>query len=151
MTSPPKELITNIVDQKARANPDALYAKYPISDWSYDEGYFGVTRGDLANAVNGAAWWLHNTLGPGTNFETIAYIGPNDLSVAAHLSLFDHLKCNIIISPDPQPAATGAILAERPMRVEYVPSVDDLLQKSYSKFPYEKNFKEAGSEPLVAM
>lgn len=35
---PPMDIVTNIVDQQARANPDGLYAEYPISDWNYDEG-----------------------------------------------------------------------------------------------------------------
>ena len=45
---------------------------------SYDAGYRKITYKGLANAINGAAWWLHQTLGPGHNFETLAYIGPND-------------------------------------------------------------------------
>ena len=56
VTLPLKDLITNIVDRQAREDPDATYAEYPISKWSYEEGYRKVTRGDLANAVNGAAW-----------------------------------------------------------------------------------------------
>jgi hypothetical protein len=24
-------------------------------------------------------WWLHRTLGPGESFETLLYLGPNDL------------------------------------------------------------------------
>lgn len=83
MTHPPMDIVANIVDQQARANPDGLYAEYPISDWNYEEGYRKITRSDLAHAVNGAAWWLHNTLGPGRDFEALAYIGPNDLRYIA--------------------------------------------------------------------
>ena len=81
--SNPGDLVTNIVDHYAKTNPDALYAEYPISEWSYEEGYRKITRRDLANAVNGAAWWLHDSLGPGTNFEALAYIGPNDVRYVA--------------------------------------------------------------------
>ena len=83
MAHPRKDLVTNIVDQKAQLNPGALYAKYPRSDWSYEVGYRDITWGDLANSVNGAAWWLRNTLGPGKNFEPLAYIGPNDIRYLA--------------------------------------------------------------------
>lgn len=39
-----------------------------------------VTVGELANAINRAAWWLDDTLGkPGKGFPTVAYLGPSDL------------------------------------------------------------------------
>ena len=74
-----KEILINIVDFTARKSPQALYAEFPISATSYDAGYRKVNYADLANAVDGVAWWLTNTLGPGKDFETLAYIGPNDL------------------------------------------------------------------------
>lgn len=76
-------LIPNIVDQRARSDPESLYAEYPRSVTSYDEGYQKITIGSLANAVNGVAWWLQKTLGRGEHFETLAYIGPNDLRYPA--------------------------------------------------------------------
>lgn len=78
-----KELIPNIVDHLAKVQPHKLYAEYPISSLSYQEGYRKITYGDFANAVNGMAWWLHEALGPGENFEVLAYIGPNDLRYTA--------------------------------------------------------------------
>lgn len=76
-------LITDMVDQRARSDPQSLYAEYPRSVTSYDEGFLKITIGDLANAVNAVAWWLQETLGPGENFENLAYIGPNDLRYPA--------------------------------------------------------------------
>lgn len=78
-----RELIPNIVDHLAEVKPNSLYAEYPISTLSYQEGYRKFTYGDLANAVNGVAWWLSEALGPGKDFETLAYIGPNDLRYPA--------------------------------------------------------------------
>ena len=75
-----KQLLPNIVDGMARARPEALYAETPASYSSYDSGYLKITYRDLANAVNGIAWLLLEKLGPGHDFETIAYVGPNDLS-----------------------------------------------------------------------
>lgn len=77
------ELVPSIVDHLADVTPNALYAEYPVSSLSYKEGYRKITYGDLANAVNGVAWWLHEALGPGRDFETLAYIGPNDLRYPA--------------------------------------------------------------------
>lgn len=73
------DVLNNIVDYRAKRSPRALYAEFPISATSYEKGYRRITYEDLANAVNGAAWWVENTLGRSKNFDTLAYIGPNDL------------------------------------------------------------------------
>lgn len=74
-----RKLINHIVDDLARERPEALYAELPLSPTSFDEGFREVTYRDFSNAVNGMAWWLNRTLGPGQNFEALAYIGPNDM------------------------------------------------------------------------
>jgi hypothetical protein len=68
------------VDYLAQEDPGKVYAELPLSPLSFDAGFRTVTYQTLANAVNGIAWWLTETSGPGINFETLAYIGPNDLS-----------------------------------------------------------------------
>ena len=74
-----KRLLNHIVDQLAAQNPEAVYAEYPISPTGYEQGFLSVTYAKLANAINGLAWWLHDTVGPGKDFETLAYIGPLDV------------------------------------------------------------------------
>lgn len=78
-----RELVPSIVDHLALVKPNSVYAEYPVSTLSYQEGYRRITYGELANAVNGVAWWLQEALGPGKDFETLAYIGPNDLRYPA--------------------------------------------------------------------
>ena len=73
------DFVPNLVDKRAELTPDAIYSEYPVSTSSYDEGYRQITYKDFANAINGAARWLVDTLGPGKDFETLAYIGPNDV------------------------------------------------------------------------
>lgn len=73
------EILNNIVDYRAKRSPRASYAEFPVSATSYEKGYRKITYEDLANAVNGAAWWLEKTLGRSKNFGTLAYVGPNDL------------------------------------------------------------------------
>ena len=73
------DILNNIVDSRAKRSPRALYAEFPVSATNYEEGYRKITYEDLANAVNGAAWWLEKTLGRSETFGTLAYIGPNDL------------------------------------------------------------------------
>ncbi|KAL8830924.1 MAG: hypothetical protein Q9191_001159 [Dirinaria sp. TL-2023a] len=76
-------LLPQLVESRARTDPDAIYAEYLVSPSSYDDGYRKITYADLANAVNGIAWWLHHALGPSRGLETLAYIGPNDLRYPA--------------------------------------------------------------------
>ena len=79
-TNQGEELLPNLVDGIAKANPEAVYAEVPASTTTYENGYLKITYRTLANAVNGIAWLLHDQLGEGTNHDTIAYIGPNDPS-----------------------------------------------------------------------
>ncbi|KAH8657579.1 putative linear gramicidin synthase subunit D [Tricladium varicosporioides] len=63
----------------AKKHPQALFAEFPVSPTSYDSGYRKINYENLANAVNGAAWWIRENLGaPKKEFETLAYIGLND-------------------------------------------------------------------------
>lgn len=77
------ELTPNIVDRVARLTPDAPYALYPNHPLSYSHGYRTVTYKDLANAVNGLAWWLNKNLGSSQQFDVLAYVGPNDVRYTA--------------------------------------------------------------------
>lgn len=83
--SPRRQLLNHVVDRRARESPKMIYAEYPISSTGYDQGFLKITYADLANAINGLAWWLHNTIGPGNDFETLAYIGPLDVRYNALL------------------------------------------------------------------
>lgn len=74
-----KKLLNSIVDQLAKENPEFLYAEIPLSPSSLELGFRQVTYRVFANAINGMAWWLDRTLGRGGNFETLSYLGPNDL------------------------------------------------------------------------
>lgn len=80
-----KQLLVNVVDGLAKFQANALYAEYPYSATSYEAGYRKITYALFANAVNGLAWHLHDILGPGKDFPTLAYIGPNDLRYNALL------------------------------------------------------------------
>jgi acyl-CoA synthetase (AMP-forming)/AMP-acid ligase II len=79
---PTRELLPHIVDHKATVNPDDTYAEFPISELTYDEGYRRVTYQNLANVINGLAWWLQENFGTPPDksvAEVIPYLGPNDL------------------------------------------------------------------------
>ena len=67
------------MDDIAQKDPEALYAEIPFSPTSFDAGFQKITYRAFANAINAMAWWLDHALGRGKHFETLSYIGPNDL------------------------------------------------------------------------
>ncbi|TGO82231.1 hypothetical protein BPOR_0883g00020 [Botrytis porri] len=108
----------------AQTKPQALYVEFPVSPVTYDEDFRKVTYKDFANAINGVAWCLHDNLRVGKEFETLAYIGPNNFiypslilgaakaSVAAQLDLMKVTKCKTFsTSGRPLPAETAIIAA----------------------------------------
>lgn len=81
---PRDQLVPHNFDNYARLKPDAIYAEYTVSPISYEKGYRPITYKEFANAINGIAWWLTETLGPG-NGEILPYIGLNDVRYPALL------------------------------------------------------------------
>lgn len=73
-----KQLLPHVVDEMALSRPQAVYAEYPTNANSYVNGFSKLTYTAFANAINGLAWWIVAELGPESNFETLAYFGPND-------------------------------------------------------------------------
>ncbi|OOF90104.1 hypothetical protein ASPCADRAFT_179722 [Aspergillus carbonarius ITEM 5010] len=170
---PCTQLIPLLVDHYATATPDDIYAEYPISPESYDDGYRLITYRSFANAVNGVAWWLSQTLGPGRG-EILPYIGPQDVrypalvlgavkagyclfltsprnSVAAHESLFQSLHCTKILAPSPWPAAVTAIQEAIALELHEVPSVEYLLDTAHPHFAFSKTYPEHAQEKLVVV
>ena len=74
-----KQILVNVIDEVAKSDPDTIYAEVPRNPATYEEGFRQITYKDLSNIVNGLAWWLLDTLGPGKNFETVCYMGGNDI------------------------------------------------------------------------
>ena len=91
-----KELLNHIIDHYARDEPERLHAELPHSPTTYAAGFRKVTYAAFANAINGMAWWLHRALGPGKNFETLCYVGPNDLR--HNILLFGAVKAGYKVS-----------------------------------------------------
>ncbi|RAQ49456.1 NRPS-like enzyme [Aspergillus flavus] len=172
--NPRTQLLPHIVDHYAKVKPEAIYAEYPISLMTYEDGYRPITFRLFANAINGIAWWLTEKLGPG-NGEILAYVGPNDLrypalvlgavkagyrmfltsprnSVAAHSSLFTRLECSKLVAPVPRPPPVKAILEAQPtLEILDVPSVDDLTSKDYPHFEFLKTYSEVAGETLAVI
>ena len=82
-TSNPEEwILPNLLDRRAKTQPDKLYAEYPNSPWTYDDGFRSINYGELANAVDCVATFLLEKLGLG-QCDILPYIGPNDVRYSA--------------------------------------------------------------------
>lgn len=74
-------LLPTVVDDTAKTDPDLPYAYVPTSA-NVKDGFKAITFHDIASSTNYIAAWIHQTLGPSSSFETLAYIGPGDLRYA---------------------------------------------------------------------
>ncbi|ETS77458.1 hypothetical protein PFICI_11332 [Pestalotiopsis fici W106-1] len=168
------DLPPHVVDRVARESPDAVYGLWPIEPTSYQAGFRTITYAQLANVVNGLAWWLEEHLGPGRASQILTYVGPSDLRVsalvlaaikagyglfltsprnspAAHGSLFADLDCKTLITSEPTPAAAIPILeAVQPNHLQ-VPSVDALLSKVHPKYVYAKTWQKGLADPMMCI
>ena len=84
------QLLNHVIDEIAAAEPDSPCLEIPVSEATYELGFRSVTRQQFASAVNGAAWWLEESLGRGRDFQTLAYFGPWD--VRYNILLFAAVK-----------------------------------------------------------
>lgn len=80
-----KELWPHIVDRLAKEQPEATYGLWPVAIDCYDAGFRAITYGQLANIVNGLAWWIVKELGAGDakDGDVLTYIGLNDVRLSA--------------------------------------------------------------------
>ena len=129
---------------------------------------------NLARAVNRAAHWMEKTLGRGSDFETLAYTGPNDArymifvlaavktgyrlllpslrnSVANHLSVLDATKCSTLLHA--HSTSVQSILDERgSFKAVEVPELAWLLDPTpVEDYPYKRTFQQAEWEPLLIL
>ncbi|KAF4628666.1 hypothetical protein G7Y89_g9485 [Cudoniella acicularis] len=167
------QLLPTVIDSLAQHQPKRLYAELPLSLENFDAGFRKATYAALANAINGMAWWLHHTLGPSETFETLSYLGPNDLrhniiilgcvkagytalfmsprfSDPAHVNLAKQVNCTILLVPKGRPPVSSDIL-EHYTRVCQVPSLEELFDIQHPFYEFKKTFEKARNEPLVML
>ncbi|KAI3335182.1 putative NRPS-like enzyme [Ustulina deusta] len=167
------DLLPHVVDRVARNSPDTAYGLWPTSPTSYEEGYQTITYSQLANAVNGLAWWLVEQLGPGQG-DVVAYIGPNDVrltalllaaikanyvlffpsprnSAAAYKALLDTLGCKTLVTTTPVPPPALTILETARPQMLTVPEVDQLLGQAYEHYSCDRTYEKNGREPIWAI
>ena len=83
-TTRQRTLLAQMVDQIASTNPSDVYGMWPVVPSSYEDGFRPITYAQLANMVNGLAWWLaEKQRGQPKGSEVFAYVGPNDARIPA--------------------------------------------------------------------
>ena len=82
-------LIPQLIDERARENPEASVWSVPRAPGFDDEfadgladGFYDINYGQVARAINAVAWWIQRHIGRSTTFKTVAYMGPPDLRYA---------------------------------------------------------------------
>ncbi|KAI3323034.1 acetyl-CoA synthetase-like protein [Xylariaceae sp. AK1471] len=167
------DLLPHIVDRLASEKSQDIYGLWPVAPASYQAGFREINYAQLANIVNGLAWWIIDQLGgPGNGEQVLTYIGPNDVrycalvlaavktgyvmfltsprnSPAAHQALFDKLECQSLLTTDPVPPAAVAVIEAVKPRTLTVPSIDQLLGTEYPAYIYSKTYEEAQGNPFI--
>ncbi|KAG4438803.1 hypothetical protein IFR05_005694 [Cadophora sp. M221] len=169
------ELLPIILENRAKTDPHGVWAKFPVSSTTYAEGFRSATHLELLNAVNKVAWLLEESLGRSETFETIAYLGPNDLrsiivvlagikagyktflpsprnSKAAHISLLGRLECKVLLTTAPELPCVPKITEEYPMKELQIPALTELLSASDTPlYPYNAVYEEAKNDPIFIL
>ncbi|KAI0430279.1 acetyl-CoA synthetase-like protein [Xylaria sp. FL1042] len=170
----PKRLIHLIPDELAQVVPE-----HPLFSFSKTEhprdGLTDVSARCFANAINRGAWWLVENLGKPSNFETVAYIGSNDIryfifmfsaikvgykvlftsprnNLDGHLNVLEKSDCQIFLSASDSHTDVQPILERRPMRTLTVPTLHELLDSAPAEvYPYTKSFDDARHDPCLVL
>ena len=88
-------LLPQVVDELARTNPQRIFATIPLSS-DLTHGFRDITMLQVSQAVNKCAFWLEDTIGRCTTFETLSYMGLSDLRYA--IVFLAAVKCGYKVS-----------------------------------------------------
>lgn len=71
-------LLPTIIDRLAQSNPDNIWAEYPSSSTTLEDGFQQVTYAQFARAVDSTAQHIQDVLGRRDTGQPLAYLAPND-------------------------------------------------------------------------
>ncbi|KAK4186651.1 hypothetical protein QBC35DRAFT_412198 [Podospora australis] len=168
----PNRLVHLIPDQLAAEVPEYPLFSYPKTN-SPKDGFIDISARQFANAINRTAWYLLDLLGPPKNFESIGYMGTNDIryfffmfgaikvgykmcfvsprnNLDGHLNVLKGVDCQVFLRADG--VNVDDILAQRPMETAVVPELTELLDETAVPiYPYTKTFEEARHDPCLVL
>ena len=88
-------LMPHVVDELAKSDPCRIHATIPVSS-DISHGFRDITMLDIAQSVNQFAYWLEESLGRSTSFETLTYMGVPDLRYS--IVFLAAVKCGYKVS-----------------------------------------------------
>ncbi len=88
-------LLPNVVDELAQSSPERIYATIPLSS-DVSQGFRDVTMLEVAESVNHFAFWLEESFGRSSSFETLTYMGVPDFRYA--IVFLAAVKCGYKVS-----------------------------------------------------
>ncbi|KAK7186799.1 thioester reductase domain-containing protein [Paraphaeosphaeria sporulosa] len=168
----PDRLIHLLPKHLKQEVPNHVLFSYPKTS-SPRDGFIDVSAAMFADAVDRTGWYLRTTLGEPTNFEAVAYMGPNDLryfmfmfgaikvgqmlflsprnNLEAHINVLKGVNCQVFLQA--QDMDIDAILDARPMKTGVVPELGELLhsESPVLEYPYTKPFQEARNDPALVL
>ncbi|KAI8953037.1 hypothetical protein F4801DRAFT_588641 [Xylaria longipes] len=82
------DLLPHVVDRLASETPDDIYGLWPVGCASYKTRFREINYAQLANIVNGLAWWIVDQLDTSDGEQVLTYIGPNDCGCSDDIIVF---------------------------------------------------------------
>lgn len=79
-----------MLDRWREVKPNKIFASL-LRSADISNGFIEVTMANVADAVDAFAWWLESTYGRSDTFETLTYVGVNDLRYA--IFFYGAIKC----------------------------------------------------------
>ncbi|KAI1097411.1 acetyl-CoA synthetase-like protein [Jackrogersella minutella] len=168
----PDRLIHLLPDELAQAVPDhALFSFAKTADPR--DGFVDVSARTFANAINRTSWFLRRVLGEPKSFDTVAYMGPNDIryflfmfgaikvgfkmlflsprnNLDGHFNVLEGADCHIFLRASE--TDIRSIVESRRMKSHVVPELSDFLDpRSIPIYPYYKSFQEARMDPALVL
>ncbi|KAF5870613.1 putative amp-binding enzyme protein [Botrytis fragariae] len=169
-----RRLLPHVIDGLALSDPTRVFVSIPLSN-NLQDGFQDITYKDFARSIDKCSWWMEENLGRSETFETLNYVGPQDLryiilllaaiktgyqmffnspqnSLEGHIALLESLECKILLVPETLPAITQSLLSKRQMRALKIQNLQDLILDYFvPSYPYTKTFGQARYEPFVVL
>ncbi|KIW90834.1 uncharacterized protein Z519_08617 [Cladophialophora bantiana CBS 173.52] len=170
------KLLPAYLDESAKKDPNRVIAAIANGD-EVSLGFRDITVRQFADAVDRAAWYIHREIGPTNTFETLTYVGPNDLcypiiavaagkvgykifytstrnSFEAHKSLLQATDCKVIATPSRIPAGIAPVIDRLKLRHLVFPGVLHWLYGTSEEtrpYPFDRSFDQGRLDPFMVL
>ncbi|RYP15959.1 hypothetical protein DL765_005399 [Monosporascus sp. GIB2] len=134
-----QRLLPSLVNEIALTDPGrVLYSVAKTGNLT--DGFQDISATAFARAVDCYAWYLDKNMGPGRDFPTLTYMGPQDVVYAILILACVKTGCNtFLLPPNFALPVIKQILAARQMRVLEIPGMQHWMEDELVEpYPYPK-------------